>query len=154
MTQPALFHTPEPPPPPPPWTATLPAWLAATIPPDTPRLSKTANLQPCRRCGALTFHAFDAGHDYVTDTRVDPTLLTNDQELHALLTGRTTHTLRTSTTTNPEIAYRNRWVIQAHPANTNKHPVVPNHICHQPIGYPIPWETIYNHKETTNECPF
>lgn len=154
MTQASLFHTPEPPPPPPAWTASLPDWLAATIPTEPQRLGKTANLTPCHRCGAITFHALDTGWDYLTDTRADPTLLTNDQELQALLTGRTTHTLRTSRHTDPEIAYRNRWTIRAHPANTNRHPVVPNHVCHQPIGYPIPWENIYLHKETQNECPF
>lgn len=154
MTQPALFTTPEPPPPPPPWTNALPPWLATTITPDQPRLGKTANLQPCKRCGAITLHALDTGLDYLTDTRVDPTLLTNDQELQALLTGRTTHTLRTGHTTDPEIAYRNRWTIRAHPANTSRHPIVPNHVCHQTIGYPIPWETIYTRKEINHECPF
>lgn len=154
VTQAALFHTPQPTPPPPPWTAALPDWLAATIPPELPRLGKTANITPCPRCGTITLHALDTGHDYLTDTRADPTLLTNDLEVQALLTGRTTHTLRTGLTTHPEIAYRDTFTIRTHPANTSRHPVIPNHICHQPLGYPIPWETIYNHKETTHECPF
>lgn len=153
MTQTALFQTPEAPPPPPPWATVLPQWLQDQIPADTPRTGKTVNLQPCRKCGAITLHALDTATDYVTDTRADPALLTNDQEVQALLDGRTTHTLRLHLITEPELASRNRWAIQNQPSNTSAHPVVPDHRCNDPLGYPLPWETIYHRPKDTNGQP-
>lgn len=159
MTQPALFNTPRPrKPAAASWLDQLPEWLHETAATHaTQPIGKTARILPCQRCGAITLHALDAAWDHVTDTRADPALLTTDLELQCILTSRTTHTLRPGHS-GIQISERTKWNLAARPANRSTQPIAPAHRCHQPIGYPIPWELLYTPpkepKELQHECPF
>lgn len=145
MTQPALFpktqlprnrHKKDT------WLNQLPNWLADHIESIIPRLTETANLTPCPKCNTPTLQALNWDLDYCAPTTTDTTLLTTNQEIQALTTGRTTHQLHI-TAKGITINQRNTWNLTAHQANTNPNPIAPNHKCHQPIGIPIPWTTLY-----------
>ena len=124
------------------WLNQLPNWLADHIELIIPRLGETATLTPCPKCGTPVLQALDWDLDHCAPTTTDTTLLTNHQELQALTTGRTTHEIRIGWD-GITINARNQWTLAARPANSNPHPIAPNHLCRHPIGIPIPWQHLY-----------
>lgn len=154
MTQSALFQTPttrsirER------WLDHLPEWLIPTIENQNQRLSPYAHLASCPRCHQPVLRALDNRWDHVSEVKVDLALLTNADELQALLAERTTHTIEKGIT-GITITQRDRHTIRKTPANQSRHPIAPQHKCNQPIGYPIPWEYLFPRpKDVTNEPPF
>ncbi|WP_181034116.1 hypothetical protein [Arthrobacter sp. GMC3] len=134
------------------WLNALPNWLADSIEFTIPRLGTTANLIPCHKCGVPVLQALDWDHDYTWATTTDTTLLTTNQELQALIQGRTTHELRI-VWDGITINHRNTWNLATRDANHNKHPIAPNHQCHQPLGIPIPWELLFPDIKTASIPP-
>lgn len=124
------------------WLNQLPNWLADSIELISPRLADTANLIPCPKCGVPVLQALDWDLDYKAQTTTDTTLLTTNQEIQALTTGRTTHELRL-TATGIIINQRNQWTLATKDANHNTHPIAPNHQCRHPLGIPIPWQILF-----------
>lgn len=154
MTQSALFPTPSQRSTRERWLDQLPDWLIPTIENQNQRLSPYAHLASCPRCHQPILRALDNHWDHLSDAKVDLTLLTNADELQALLAGRTTHTIEKGVT-GITITERDKTAIQKKPANQSPHPVAPQHRCNEHLGYPIPWEHLYPRpKEATNEPPF
>ncbi|WP_018135429.1 hypothetical protein [Acaricomes phytoseiuli] len=151
MKQQILFHA-TPSPIKKPWAAGIPDWVIQATQAQPTRISATARLEPCPRCQQPTLHALDAGHDNCDTTRIDLTLLTNTDELQALVNGRTTHELITRIT-GISLHIRNSSRISWNPANTSTTPVAPSHQCGQILGYPIPWNLIYTQPKGTNHEP-
>lgn len=124
------------------WLNQLPNWLADSIELTSPRLAETANLIPCPNCQVPVLQALDWDLDYKAQTTTDTTLLTTNQELQALINGRTTHELRIGWA-GITINGRNTWTLTARDANHNRHPIAPSHQCRHPLGIPIPWELLF-----------
>jgi hypothetical protein len=145
--QAALFHTTDELPT---WARHLPVWLAHNLDDhQPPPRSGLAKLRPCDRCK----HVILTGHDSVTTWHADTTRLDPNQEVAAaILTRPTIHLNRTHL--GIEGHRRFEWDITAHPART--HLVVPSHVCHRPLGTPIPWESLYTRPQEftdANENP-
>ena len=107
------------------------------------RRSAFARLAPCRRCAALVLHGADMGLDCLTESTVDPAVLDRGLEVEALLAGRYTCELEVRKHGGgPVIFRRDRWLVPTEP-NSRKRLWVPEHVCREPLGYPLPLEVIY-----------
>lgn len=107
------------------------------------RRNARAKLEECRKCSGLTLFAADLGLDLMTESRVDPALLDRGLEVEALLAGRYTCELEVSRHGGgPMIFRRDRWLAPTEP-NARRRLWVPEHVCGQPIGYPLPLVMIY-----------
>jgi hypothetical protein len=125
---------------------TIPAWLQQHI-----RANKrTATLTQCRKCGAPILTGLDNDRAALT-AKTDPTPLTPLGETIALLQGRTTYNL-TTTSNRKELHHRDQWQIRT----PRKHPVLPEHRCGHPLTEYT--ENIQPQKArryvTPNECPY
>lgn len=130
------------------WLLTLPAWAQDQAQQrHANRLSTTVRAELCLRCGAIVLHALDDEYDGATTARTDPTLITPADELKCLLANRPTYEL----TRNRRLRHRHHFTIGTHRTAA----IVPAHRCHQTIGFPLPWEAIYDTPpEEHTECPF
>lgn len=126
------------------FAAAVPEWLADQLEDlNPPRRSAYAKLVPCGRCGAPVLHAADMGLDLVTESTVDPLLLTPDTEVEVLLAGRYVVELEVLRFGRGIMFYRrDRWLILK-PASTRKRFPVPQHRCGSVVGVPLPWQLLY-----------
>lgn len=125
------------------------------------RRSAVSRLAPCRRCGALTFHAADMGLDLCAESTVDPRQLDRGLEVACLLAGRYTAELEVRPHGGGPLIYRRDvWLTRREPRERRRL-WVPEHKCNNPIGYELPWEIFYpmeyslsRSHQNDNECPF
>lgn len=101
----------------------IPTWLAHRIG-DTHR---AAGLRTCPRCGAPILTGLDNDTAALT-ARADPTPLTPLGETLALLAGRPTYNL-TTTSGRKELHRRDEWHIKGE----RRYPVIPAHKCGAPL---------------------
>jgi hypothetical protein len=116
-------------------TRHLPDWLRRALETQDPAMfGKHAHWTVCNKCHAVTLTGWDAYDDYAGQVTADVTVLGTTDELHALLTGRTTYELRTDPDGKKTISRRDAHRIRASPANTHRWPVLTDHACGSPLG--------------------
>jgi hypothetical protein len=127
-----------------PFAAAVPEWLLERLDTINPRSrSASAKLLPCHRCRAPTLFAADLGLDLLTESTVDPAVLTPAAELEALLAGRYTVELEVSRFGGGiKMFRRDRWLITKQPGARRRYGV-PQHRCGAPLGVPLPWSLLY-----------
>lgn len=127
-----------------PFSAEVPAWLRDRLEGINPaRRSAYSKLVPCGRCGSAVLHAADMGLDLMTESTVDPRLLTPDTEVEVLLAGRYVVELDVLKFGRGIMMFRrDRWLVQK-PAATRKRFPVPEHRCGSAVGVPLPWQLLY-----------
>lgn len=146
-----------------PFTAAVPAWLADRLEGINPeRRGPFAKLVPCPRCASPVLHAADAGLDLMTDSTVDPNLLTAEAEVLALLAGRYTVEADVLGYGRGIMLFRrDRWNIATPPAARKRY-ALPEHRCGPTVGVPLPYQMLYPHlyaqihnpKDHDNDPPF
>lgn len=135
------------------------SWVDAVLEADLGwRRSAKARLAPCGRCGVLVLHAADMGLDLMTESTVDLRLLDRGLEVEALLAGRYTAELEVARHGGaPMIFRRDRWLAAREP-NERRRLWVPEHKCHDPLGFVLPLEIVYPFEsrriEINDEPPF
>jgi hypothetical protein len=119
----------------------MPDWLRRQIETENPNaFGKAARWKHCGRCGSWTLEGWDAYDDFAGLARIDPQTLDAEQELRAILDGRTTYDLeiQPNPTGSTKILHRRtQHEITARPAtpDPNHRPVVPAHRCDAaPLG--------------------